>query len=1145
MKKTGKKGMSILMALCMLLALIPQLAPKAAAVDTPTRTTALDLTSGSVTYENGTTTVTANPTTSDITDSAEGWIWYLNANAGLGYPAKALVLDGLNLETSDATALKLPTGSTIVLSAGSLSAVRSTYASGTTYGIYASGNLNMKGSGTLTARGGNITSGMNSTCGIFCQGPLVIEDGSVSAMGGDCVNGYSYGIKSPNSITIQDGSVNAQGGNCTSGISWGVYSTFGSVTVEGGSLNAEGGDASNYSYGIQAYDAIFTGGSTIAKAGTSYRSLSVYGLTITATGMAVKRYVDGVYSGDVEYRTEGSATYTNANNIKISLPVPSFAESGDGSADDPYEIENADQLKELSEFVNTQNDTYGDKHYKLTDDIVLNESLEGSPEQWTPIGADEEWIFTGVFDGNGYTISGLYINDTEGELSFEGLFGAVWGATVKNLGLTGGSITAGEKTAVGGIVASGAGVHIENCYNACMISAAGNDVMAGGIMGVNSEGGLTVINCYNTGSVTVAVSEDGDEACAGGIVGLNIESSIRNCYSTGLVTGNASGGALVYAGGIVGQNDLEGEAVIEKNCFLDSSAVNGIGYDETEETASDAGCAPKSDIELKAAAFVQTLNDNVAVLEDDYPGLSAWRAADISENGGYPVFGVPAATYALAIAGGGTGAAGGGDYEAGTSVPISAGTRNGYTFSGWTTSGGGTFAGAGSADTTFVMPGAAVTITANWTENSMPSGDDAPPPRGGAQIIVNGQSQRAGTSTVTTDSSGRTTTTVTVDTSRLRAILDAQEGGATVIIPVTGGSGVAAGTLTGAMVKRMENKDATLVVQTDYGSYTLPASQINIDAVSQQLGENVSLSDITVTVSISEPSAAMTQVVEDAAEDGGFVIMVPAAEYTITCEYGGRTVEVSSFNAYVERTIAIPEGVDPARITTGVVVDPDGTVHHVPTRIMVIDGKYYAVINSLTNSTYSVIWNPVEFSDVATNHWAKDTVNNMGSRMVVSGTGNNRYEPERNMTRAEFAAIIVKALGLEPESGETGFHDVFASDWYGGCVKTASSCGIINGYENGNFGPNDAITREQAMTMLARAMKLTGLKSERSETSSLIAAYADGVSVSDYAKEGVAACLDAGIITGRGNSTIAPKDCVTRAEVAVMVERLLKNSGLI
>lgn len=413
-------------------------------------------------------------------------------------------------------------------------------------------------------------------------------------------------------------------------------------------------------------------------------------------------------------------------------------------------------------------------------------------------------------------------------------------------------------------------------------------------------------------------------------------------------------------------------------------------------------------------------------------------------------------------------------------------------------------------------------------------------------IIVNGVSKAAGTSQVTTDTDGRKTTTITVDSERLKELLAAEKSGATVTIPVKNGSAAAKGILTGEMVKNMESKEAVLIIQTDQASYTLPASQINIDKVSGQLGKNVSLSEIAVTVTVSEPAGTMSKVIENAAKQGGFSVVAPSVDFTISGTYKGATVNVSAFNTYVDRLVAIPAGVDPERITTGVVVTPKGSTYHVPTQVVVINGVYYAKINSLTNSTYSVIWNPLEFADVA-KHWSKDSVNNMGSRMVVNGVGGGNYDPNRSITRAEFAAIIVRALGLAPGNGTNNFSDVATSAWYGGYIETASSYGIIKGYDNGKFGPQDTISREQAMAMLARAMKITGLETALTtdDVNQLTAAYIDGPSISAYAKEASAACLKSGIVAGRSSSTIAPKSSVTRAEVAAMMERLLQKSDLI
>ncbi|MDF3000333.1 MAG: Autotransporter adhesin [Bacillota bacterium] len=447
--------------------------------------------------------------------------------------------------------------------------------------------------------------------------------------------------------------------------------------------------------------------------------------------------------------------------------------------------------------------------------------------------------------------------------------------------------------------------------------------------------------------------------------------------------------------------------------------------------------------------------------------------------------------------------------------------------------------------------GIAANLTIEVTSTSGGSGGGkndpvpAPAPTVDLSIQVNGQPQAAGTATTQTNSAGQTVTTVTVDTAKLEKILEQKGNDATVTIPA-GGADVISAALTGDMVKSMENRAATLVIKTDSAVYTLPASELNIDEISKELASGTALSDIKVSVQIAEPSGNTAAIVKNAASEGSFDIVVPALEFTISCTSGGRTINANRFNAYVERMVAIPEGIDAAKITTGIVVEPDGKIYHVPTRITVIDGKYYAVINSRTNSVYTVIWHPVEFGDVA-NHWAKDAINDMGSRMVVTGVGNNNYNPGSNITRAEFSAIIVRALGLAPGLGESSFGDVSEKSWYGAYTGTASSYDLIMGYQDGSFRPNDNITREQAMAIITRATKLTDLDASTTdaEIKELLSKYKDGTSVSGYAREAAAACLKTRIITGKGEERIAPKDYITRAEVAVIVKRMLVESDLI
>ncbi|MEK0316995.1 S-layer homology domain-containing protein [Cohnella sp. 56] len=420
---------------------------------------------------------------------------------------------------------------------------------------------------------------------------------------------------------------------------------------------------------------------------------------------------------------------------------------------------------------------------------------------------------------------------------------------------------------------------------------------------------------------------------------------------------------------------------------------------------------------------------------------------------------------------------------------------------------------------------------------STPSGDDV-------EVLVNGKAESAGRAT-TTMIGGVKTTVVAVDPAKLLAKLEAAGNHTVVTIPVKSDANVIIGELDGRMVKNMEDKAAVIEIKTDNATYTLPAGQINIDAISRQLGVAVKLEDIKVRITIAKASAAATQLLDNAAAAGGFKIAVPPLDFTVTGVYGDKTIDVSNFNAYVERTVALPDGIDPGKITTGIVIDSDGTVRHVPTKIVEESGKYYAKINSLTNSTYAVVWHPLIFADMNT-HWAKDIVNDMGSRLIVQGVNETTFNPNADMTRAEFAAIVVRGLGLKPGEGTSSYSDVAPDAWYASAVSTASAYGLVSGFADGTYRPSDKITREQAMTIVAKAMKLTGLSEKTGAAdTSLVSSFTDGASAGGWAKDAIAAAVKAGLVTGREGGRLLPKANVSRAEVAALIQRLLQKSDLI
>lgn len=414
----------------------------------------------------------------------------------------------------------------------------------------------------------------------------------------------------------------------------------------------------------------------------------------------------------------------------------------------------------------------------------------------------------------------------------------------------------------------------------------------------------------------------------------------------------------------------------------------------------------------------------------------------------------------------------------------------------------------------------------------------------GVEVLVNGKIEYAGTATLTSEN-GRSLTTIDVDQAKLQAQLDKEGHGAIVTIPWSAESDIVVGQLTGRMVKNMEERGATLVLNVPTGSYSIPTDQIRMASLAERFGGSVELDDIHLQIRIARTDPDAAREAASASGRYGVALMADPVTFTVHAVYNGQSIEITDYGVYVERTVALPEEVDPDKITTGVVFEADGTLRHVPTKVTRANERYYAQINSLTNSDYGVIWNPMTFDDL-TGHWSAGAVNDMGSRLVVNGVGGGRFNPDADITRAEFAAIVARGLGLRVDKGDVPFTDVAGSEWYAGVVNTAFRFGLIAGYEDGSFRPHNKITRQEAMTIMARAMKITGLKEQLVGAGrQSLASFRDADGLADWAMEGAILSVAAGVMNGRTPDLLKPAAFMTRAEVATIVQRLLRQSDLI
>lgn len=314
------------------------------------------------------------------------------------------------------------------------------------------------------------------------------------------------------------------------------------------------------------------------------------------------------------------------------------------NSNNAYEIGNAGQLYWFADKVNKESYKYVNVNVVLTADIVVNKNVLNDGEltkdvdglrNWTPIQQ-----YDGTFDGARHTISGIYcVSDTIEEA---GIFqNTIDNAIVENIGVLDSYYCLKKGYNVGGIVGYNCGI-IRNCYNEGMVSSLyNNDNYLGGICGMN--GGGIITGCYNKGKVANSVWE----TRAGGICGRSTN-TILNCYNTGSVTGGSR------VGGICGSNDSSTTSGRIENCYnigtINSSIIDD-GYKRNIAVIDDAKAVVENCYYLENN-YIALEDGTFGMAEDDFAsGEVAYRLQEgqkepvwgqtLADEGGdlYPVLG--------------------------------------------------------------------------------------------------------------------------------------------------------------------------------------------------------------------------------------------------------------------------------------------------------------------------------------------------------------------------------------------------------------------------------------------------------------------------------------------------------------------------
>ena len=365
-------------------------------------------------------------------------------------------------------------------------------------------------------------------------------------------------------------------------------------------------------------------------------------------------------------------------------------------------------------------------------------------------------------------------------------------------------------------------------------------------------------------------------------------------------------------------------------------------------------------------------------------------------------------------------------------------------------------------------------------------------------------------------------------------------------------SEIGASTLNMALRRTAEDSNGIITVNltiptvsgaSGYG-ITLPADSLS------SLGENNLLEINTGVANIILPSGMLAEDDVEGARD--ITLSVQQADVSaiedeetrsligdrpviqLSLNVDGEAYAWSNPNAPV--TVSIPytpseeELADPEHIVIWY-IDGEGNVVSVP------DGRYdpetSTVVFSTTHfSVFAVSYVQKTFADLTGVEWARNAIEVMASKGIINGTGDDRYSPDANITRADYLILLTKTLGLTADF-DGNFSDVAENAYYYNAVGVAKELGIASGDTDGTFNPTENISRQDMMALTARALeKFKGL--EPSTDNTVLDRFDDKGNIADYALSSMATLVGEGLIAGSGNS-LNPLSDTTRAEAAVFL----------
>ena len=435
---------------------------------------------------------------------------------------------------------------------------------------------------------------------------------------------------------------------------------------------------------------------------------------------------------------------------------------------------------------------------------------------------------------------------------------------------------------------------------------------------------------------------------------------------------------------------------------------------------------------------------------------------------------------------------------------------------------------AGTATITVTTADGAKTAACTVTVRTNSSGGGSYVPSGpGSSTITVPVSGDKSTVHVSASVSGTTATVSKIDTSQIENVIGDNGQASMVEIDFTGlGKTIDTVNLPAAAIKDIAAK----AQNEEVGGLTvkLPEAEISFDAKALSAIQAQAGSQITLTVTPAKPADLNSRQKEAVGSAPVFDLTLRSSSGAITDFRGGYA------------TVSLPYTLTAGQNPSGVVVYYlDSTGNITPCATMYDVRSKSAIFTTGHLSLYFVGYDPTAvwvnpFSDVAEGAWYYDAVRYASENGLMGGYGNGKFGPNDNLSRAQFAQILFNKEGRPVVNYLLRYNDVVDGAWYTEAVRWATSQGVVSGYGNGMFGPNDNITREQLAVMLWRYAGSPAATDKELH-------FTDADKASGYALEALRWAVENGVMGGYGNGQLAPQGLATRAQVAQMLMNFLKN----